>query len=221
MQILGEKEDVHTGLSKRNGAKLRESFCPAAASHSRPRQAGPQQNSPFFLHNSVHDIGHGTRQTHKSSLSASYLSLTQYLGVVFLLHKLTPLSTESEKDKTRREMTNVYVLHANIAQPTIILSIQFERPAPNRQQFVIKFKKMFHSPILSDEMVHCERSSYSSSALTKAMKGWGVPLSCCILPKFVGKQLQCKISNICPAREAHHCVVIDKKFGGVETTKQQ
>ena len=28
-----------TGLSKRNGAKLRESFCPAAASHSRPRQA--------------------------------------------------------------------------------------------------------------------------------------------------------------------------------------
>ena len=30
---------VCTGLSKRNGAKLRESFCPAAASHSRPRQA--------------------------------------------------------------------------------------------------------------------------------------------------------------------------------------
>ena len=29
-----------TGLSKRKGAKLRESFCPAAASHSRPRQAG-------------------------------------------------------------------------------------------------------------------------------------------------------------------------------------
>ena len=29
-----------TGLSKRNGAKLRESFCLAAASHSRPRQAG-------------------------------------------------------------------------------------------------------------------------------------------------------------------------------------
>ena len=28
-----------TGLSKRNGAKLRESFCPAAASHSRPCQA--------------------------------------------------------------------------------------------------------------------------------------------------------------------------------------
>ena len=28
-----------TGLRKRNGAKLRESFCPAAASHSRPRQA--------------------------------------------------------------------------------------------------------------------------------------------------------------------------------------
>ena len=30
----------YTGLSKRNGAKLRESFCPAAASHSRLRQAG-------------------------------------------------------------------------------------------------------------------------------------------------------------------------------------
>ena len=30
----------HTGLSKRNGPKLREIFCPAAASHSRPRQAG-------------------------------------------------------------------------------------------------------------------------------------------------------------------------------------
>ena len=29
-----------TGLSKRNGAKLRASFCPAAASRSRPRQAG-------------------------------------------------------------------------------------------------------------------------------------------------------------------------------------
>ena len=33
-------QSTHTGLSKRNGAKLRESFCPAAASHSRPRQAG-------------------------------------------------------------------------------------------------------------------------------------------------------------------------------------
>ena len=43
-----------TGLSKINGAKLRESFCPAAASHSRPRQAGAEQNSSFFLHNSVH-----------------------------------------------------------------------------------------------------------------------------------------------------------------------
>ena len=32
--------DICTGLSKRNGAKLRESFCLAAASHSRPRQAG-------------------------------------------------------------------------------------------------------------------------------------------------------------------------------------
>jgi len=42
-----------TGLSKRNGAKLRESFCLAAASHSRTRQAGAYQNSPFFLHNSV------------------------------------------------------------------------------------------------------------------------------------------------------------------------
>ena len=31
---------VYTGLSKINGAKLRESFCPAPASHSRPRQAG-------------------------------------------------------------------------------------------------------------------------------------------------------------------------------------
>ena len=31
---------IHTGLSKSNGAKLRESFCPAAASHSRPCQAG-------------------------------------------------------------------------------------------------------------------------------------------------------------------------------------
>ena len=31
---------THTGLSKRNGAKLRESFCLAAASHSRPRLAG-------------------------------------------------------------------------------------------------------------------------------------------------------------------------------------
>ena len=30
----------YTGLSKRNGAQLRESFCPAAASHSRPCQAG-------------------------------------------------------------------------------------------------------------------------------------------------------------------------------------
>ena len=29
-----------TVLSKINGVKLRESFCPAAASHSRPRQAG-------------------------------------------------------------------------------------------------------------------------------------------------------------------------------------
>ena len=29
-----------SGWSKRHGAKLRESFCPAAASHSRPRQAG-------------------------------------------------------------------------------------------------------------------------------------------------------------------------------------
>ena len=37
-----------TGLSKINGAKLRESFCPAADSHSRPRQAGAWQNSPFF-----------------------------------------------------------------------------------------------------------------------------------------------------------------------------
>ena len=44
---------VFTGLSKRNGAKLRESFCPPAASHSRPRQAGAYQNSPFFLHKSV------------------------------------------------------------------------------------------------------------------------------------------------------------------------
>ena len=30
----------HTGLSKRNGAKLRDILCLAAASHSRPRQAG-------------------------------------------------------------------------------------------------------------------------------------------------------------------------------------
>ena len=30
----------YTGLGKSNGAKLRESFCPAAASHSRPRLAG-------------------------------------------------------------------------------------------------------------------------------------------------------------------------------------
>ena len=38
--ILGDSfEQANTGLSKRNGAKLRESFCPAAASHSRPRQA--------------------------------------------------------------------------------------------------------------------------------------------------------------------------------------
>ena len=42
-----------TGLSKRNGAKLRERLCPAAASHSRPRQAGAQHNSPFFLHKPV------------------------------------------------------------------------------------------------------------------------------------------------------------------------
>ena len=39
---------ICTGLSKRNCVKLRESFCPAAASHSRPRQAGAQQNSSFF-----------------------------------------------------------------------------------------------------------------------------------------------------------------------------
>ena len=45
---------MHTGLSKRNGAKLRESFCPAAASHSRPCQAGALQKSPFFLHKPVH-----------------------------------------------------------------------------------------------------------------------------------------------------------------------
>ena len=34
------KDVTCTGLSKRNGAKLRESFCPTAASHSWPRQAG-------------------------------------------------------------------------------------------------------------------------------------------------------------------------------------
>ena len=38
-----------TGLSKRNGAKLRDSFCPPAASHSRPRRAGAWQNNPFLL----------------------------------------------------------------------------------------------------------------------------------------------------------------------------
>ena len=36
----GGLSDICIGLSKRNGAKLRESFCPAAASHSRPRQSG-------------------------------------------------------------------------------------------------------------------------------------------------------------------------------------
>ena len=39
MEILRSDQPC-TGLSKRNGAKLRESFCPAAASHSRPGQAG-------------------------------------------------------------------------------------------------------------------------------------------------------------------------------------
>ena len=47
----------YTGLSKRKGTKLRESFCPAAASHSRPRQAGAYQNSPFFPHKSVQAFG--------------------------------------------------------------------------------------------------------------------------------------------------------------------
>ena len=42
-----------TGLSKRKCAKLRESFCPATASHSRPHQAGAKQISPFFLHKPV------------------------------------------------------------------------------------------------------------------------------------------------------------------------
>ena len=42
-----------TGLSKRNGAKLRASFSPAAASYSRPCQAAAQQNGPFFLHKPV------------------------------------------------------------------------------------------------------------------------------------------------------------------------
>ena len=40
LQQDGTFLETTTGLSKRNGAKLRESFCPAAASHSQPRQAG-------------------------------------------------------------------------------------------------------------------------------------------------------------------------------------
>ena len=39
-QRLSLNTDISTELSKRNGAKLRESFFPTAASHSRPRQAG-------------------------------------------------------------------------------------------------------------------------------------------------------------------------------------
>ena len=38
-QRIFELLTTTTGLSKRNGANMRESFCPAAASHSRPRQA--------------------------------------------------------------------------------------------------------------------------------------------------------------------------------------
>ena len=38
-EVLQKGAETITGLSKRNGAKLRESFCPAAASHSQPRQA--------------------------------------------------------------------------------------------------------------------------------------------------------------------------------------
>ena len=41
--------DLCTGLSKRNGAKLRESFCPAAANHSRPRQAGASRRALTIL----------------------------------------------------------------------------------------------------------------------------------------------------------------------------
>ena len=51
----GQFVDRHTWLSKRNGAKLRESFCPAAASHSRPCQAGAYclAKQSVFLHKSV------------------------------------------------------------------------------------------------------------------------------------------------------------------------
>ena len=52
-ELVWSTQLQYTGLSKRNGAKLRESFCPAAASHSRPCQAGTQQNSLFFLHKPV------------------------------------------------------------------------------------------------------------------------------------------------------------------------
>ena len=38
-QSLSVHFSPYTGLSKRKGDKLRESFCPAAASHSRPCQA--------------------------------------------------------------------------------------------------------------------------------------------------------------------------------------
>ena len=37
-------------------AKLRESFCPAAASYSRPRQAGAYQTAQTNLHLSVYEL---------------------------------------------------------------------------------------------------------------------------------------------------------------------
>ena len=39
-RLISNFPPYNTGSSKRNGAKLRESFSPAAASHSRPCQAG-------------------------------------------------------------------------------------------------------------------------------------------------------------------------------------
>ena len=39
VKVRKDGKCLYTGSSKRKGAKLRESFCPAAASHSRPCQA--------------------------------------------------------------------------------------------------------------------------------------------------------------------------------------
>ena len=81
-----------TGLSKRNGANLRESFCPAAASHSRPRQAGAYQNSPFFLHKSVFLCMYALSDNHCNVVKFHPLDL---MGQIYLAEKIPPI-TESE-----------------------------------------------------------------------------------------------------------------------------